>query len=94
MKKRKPVVSEPAPVQVYLSGDDRARLDRLTDALGASKADVLRHALRAFEQQQLDPAHHPLLQIAGIARDLGTDESYDPAAEHDRALAEGSSKSS
>lgn len=37
------------PVQVYLETSDRARLDRLTTRLGATKSDVLRRGLEALE---------------------------------------------
>ena len=37
------------PVQVYLSGPDQARLERLAQQLAASKSDVLRRGLEALE---------------------------------------------
>ena len=37
------------PVQVYLRGDEKARLDRLTEELDTSKSDVLRKGLEALE---------------------------------------------
>ncbi|MEX0692752.1 MAG: hypothetical protein WD043_13005 [Gemmatimonadales bacterium] len=37
------------PVQVYLDPGDRARLDRLTARLEATKSDVLRRGLAALE---------------------------------------------
>jgi hypothetical protein len=37
------------PVQVYLDPADRARLDRLTERLDATKSDVLRRGLEALE---------------------------------------------
>lgn len=57
MKKRRPAYSEsplgdPEPVQVYLSGPDRARLTRLTNELGISKSEVLRRGLEALEAQR------------------------------------------
>jgi hypothetical protein len=46
-RRRGPRVAE--PVQVYLETSDRARLDRLTTRLGATKSDVLRRGLEALE---------------------------------------------
>lgn len=46
-RRRAPRVAE--PVQVYLETSDRARLDRLTTRLGATKSDVLRRGLEALE---------------------------------------------
>jgi hypothetical protein len=37
------------PVQVYLDPADRARLERLTERLDATKSDVLRRGLEALE---------------------------------------------
>jgi hypothetical protein len=37
------------PVQVYLDPADRARLDRLTERLDATKSDVLRRGLEALD---------------------------------------------
>ena len=37
------------PVQVYLDRADRARLDRLTERLDATKSDVLRRGLEALD---------------------------------------------
>lgn len=82
-------LSETAPVQVYLDHEDRARLDRLTDQLSASKSAVLRRSLAALEQQLLDPVSHPALRIIGLVDDDdGTDGGNDAAVQHDRYLAE------
>ncbi len=77
------------PVQVYLDPPDRARLDRIAAQLAATKSDVLRRALKAFEQQLTDPSSHPALSIIGIAAGRGRRASarYDVAREHDRFLA-------
>jgi len=87
MKAKRGKVSEPMPVQVYLSGEDRVRLDRLAGHLDATKADVMRQALRALEERLRDPAGHPLLRLAGSARDRGPEGGPDPAVEHDRVIA-------
>jgi len=87
--KRSGRVSEASPVQVYLRPGERARLERLAAELKASRADVLRQGLEALERMVLDPAHHPLLKLAGVARSgRGADVEYDVAAEHDRYLAD------
>jgi len=75
------------PVQVYLDGPDRERLERLTSRLDATKSDVLRRGLQALEQQLSDPSGHPALRIAGIL-DLSRAGAIDAAREHDRVLAE------
>lgn len=90
-RKRAGRVSEPTPVQVYLAGDQRERLERLAERLELSKSDVLRQGLEALERQLTDPAYHPLLRIIGIAGDEGRDDhelGYSVAREHDRFLAE------
>ena len=90
-RKRKGRVSEAAPVQVYLAGHDRQRLEGLAERLGLSKSDVLRQGIQALERQVTDPRLHPALEIIGIAGDAGRDDSdlgYSSAVEHDRFLAE------
>ncbi len=77
------------PVQVYLDAPEQKRLDRLTEELDTTKSDVLRRGLEALEHQVFDPAHHPALQIIGIADvDQGPDCDFDVAREHDRYLAD------
>lgn len=86
--KRRRGVAE--PVQVYLDSAERARLERLTAQLDATKSDVLRQGLGALERQLTDPAAHPALRIIGIAAGYPRRPSagYDVAREHDRFLAE------
>ncbi len=74
------------PVQVYLDSAERARLERLTAQLDATKSDVLRQGLGALERQLTDPAAHPALRIIGIAAGYPRRSSagYDVAREHDR----------
>ena len=86
--KRRRGVAE--PVQVYLDSAERARLERLTAQLDATKSDVLRQGLGALERQLTDPASHPALRIIGIAAGYPRRPSvgYDVAREHDRFLAE------
>lgn len=88
-RKRTNRVSEAAPVQVYLAGPDRDRLERLAEQLGLTKSDVLRQGIEALERQTSNPAYHPLLSVIGIAtQQRGPDPGYDVAREHDRFLAE------
>lgn len=83
---RKPsVVRE--PVQVYLDGPDKERLERLTGQLDATKSDVLRRGLQALERQLADPSAHPALRIAGIL-DAPSAGGVDAARDHDLQLAE------
>lgn len=84
-KRRTAAVSE--PVQVYLDSRDRARLERLTERLRATKSAVLREALEALERQLTDVEHHPALEVIGIAAGPEIDDE-DPAREHDRLLAD------
>ena len=84
--KSKKRVGEPA--QVYLTEADQARLERLTQQLGASKSDVLRQGLEALELQHMEPLAHPALRLIGIAGDVAEPDNDDPAREHDRLLAE------
>lgn len=86
-KPRKPKrVGEPA--QVYLTDTDHARLERLTEQLGASKSDVLRRGLEALELQHLEPSAHPALRLIGLVDDAAGSDAIDIAREHDRVLAD------
>ena len=89
--KSKKRVGEPA--QVYLTEADQARLERLTQQLGASKSDVLRQGLEALELQHMEPLAHPALRLIGIAGDVAEPDNDDPAREHDRLLAEAEEES-
>lgn len=82
------------PVQVYLDGPQRRRLDRMAGQLGLTKSDVVRRGLEALERQLADPSDHPALRIIGIAAaETVADASYDVAREHDRYLAESEEES-
>jgi Arc/MetJ-type ribon-helix-helix transcriptional regulator len=82
------------PVQVYLDGGQRRRLEQLAGQLGLSKSDVVRRGLEALERQLADPAEHPALRIIGIAAaETTVDADYDVAREHDRYLTESERKS-
>jgi hypothetical protein len=88
-KPRPKRVSEAAPVQVFLSRDDRDVLDRLSTHLGLSKSDVLRRSLAALDRQVLDPATHPTLRLIGLVDDDGVQDGVDLARDHDAALVAG-----
>ena len=75
------------PAQVYLTESDRARLERLTVQLHASKSDVLRRGLEALELQHLEPSAHPALRLIGMVDDVIETDATDVAREHDRVLA-------
>ncbi len=82
------------PIQVYLDGGQRRRLEQLAAELGLSKSDVVRRGLEALERQIADPADHPALSIIGIASgETMKPAGYDVAREHDRFLAESELKS-
>ena len=84
MTKRR--VREALPVQVYLVGDERQRLDRLADHLDVSKSDVIRRGLLALEHELLSPSEHPALRLIGIAEDESTRGTVDAARDHDQVL--------
>ena len=90
-KKKPGRVAEAAPVQVYLKGYQRERLERLAERLGTTKSEVVRRGIEALDQQVTDPAQHPLLGFIGLAgegRDDYAELGYSVAREHDRFLAE------
>ncbi|MDH5643843.1 MAG: ribbon-helix-helix protein, CopG family [Gemmatimonadota bacterium] len=89
---RKKQVSEPVPVQVYLSSSEKARLDSLAEQLETSKSDILRKGIRAVERELTDPAAHPALRLIGLVPE-GKADAVDAAREHDRVLAEQEEKS-
>lgn len=43
------------PVRVYLTNSEMARLERLTEQMGANKSDVIRRGLEALEEQLTQP---------------------------------------
>lgn len=77
------------PVQVYLERGDRTILEHLAEHLSLSKSDVVRRGLAALERETFAPESHPVLRIVGmVAKESVRPETYDPAVEHDRYLAE------
>jgi Arc/MetJ-type ribon-helix-helix transcriptional regulator len=82
------------PLQVYLDGAQRRRLEQLAGELGLTKSDVVRRGLEALERQMGDPTEHPAIRIIGIASgESAKAADYDVAREHDRYLAESERKS-
>ena len=81
-------VREAAPIQVYLVGDERQRLDRLAGHLDASKSDVIRRGLLALERELLSPTEHPALRLIGIAEGEAARTQVDAARNHDDVLAD------
>ncbi len=65
------------PVQVYLDPADRARLDRLTARLGATKSDVMRRGLEALDgltrPRRARGSRTPLPTYAGRGLQAGVD---------------------
>lgn len=76
------------PVQVYLSGEALARLERLAGHLETTKSDVLRRGLEALEERTFDPAAHPVLGLIGLAEARPGSTPSDVARDHDRVLAD------
>jgi hypothetical protein len=76
------------PVQVYLSGEALARLERLAGHLETTKSDVLRRGLEALEERTFDPAAHPLLGLIGLAEASTGAKHSAVARDHDRILAD------
>jgi hypothetical protein len=57
-------MNKPAPVQVYLDGDDRGRLERLARRFGISMAETIRVALRRLAAESWGE-EDPLLRLGG-----------------------------
>lgn len=81
--RRKKTVRE--PIQVYLTTDERALLDRLARETGLSRAEILRRGLRNFAAEGSAGAS-PLLEFLASIR--GDDWPADMAERHDDYLGE------
>jgi hypothetical protein len=57
------------PIQVYLTGQERAELDRAAQELGVSRSEVLRRGVEAMRTRPL----------AGLLRDLAAEGYVAPA---------------
>ena len=85
MKKAR--VAEATPVQVYLTTQERHRLERLARQLDTTRSEVLRRGLKAVERELLSPLSHPALRIIGLVEaERAAPLEYDPATGHDRLL--------
>jgi hypothetical protein len=75
------------PVQAYLDRADAALLDELAERTSASKAEVIRQAIRRMAQD-LDLASRPGAGLGGLmgALDGAPDVPADLAARHDEYL--------
>jgi hypothetical protein len=86
-KRRPPSVRE--PIQVYLARPDRELLDRLAEASGLSRAEILRRGLRRVGAELL-AAQNPALQFLDevTSETWPADMPDDVAEQHDRHLTE------
>ena len=57
------------PIQVYLSSEERAELDRAAEELGVSRSEVLRRGVEAVRSRPL----------SGLLRDVAADGLVTPA---------------
>jgi len=73
------------PVQVYLTRDDKALLDRMSEETGLPRAEVLRRGLREFGLKRSGTS--PMLTLLSEQRDTDWSES-DAATDHDTVLAD------
>ncbi|MFQ5703051.1 MAG: hypothetical protein ACE5HT_03425 [Gemmatimonadales bacterium] len=85
-KQRKPKAkSVREPLQVYLTRDERAMLDRLSADTGLSRAEVLRRGMRSFAVHEA-PRRSPMLEFMLSIK--GADLPPDMGVNHDKYLAE------
>jgi hypothetical protein len=64
-KRRRPPASVREPIQVYLDRGERARLDRLAQQLGVSRAEVLRQALERFDHGETSAFYDGFAPLVG-----------------------------
>jgi hypothetical protein len=72
------------PIQVYLTSEERAELDRLAEAHSISRAEVLRRGIRSFalETRGVSPVLDLMFELKG------KDWPADLASNHDEHLAD------
>ncbi len=85
MVKKGPAKAVREPIQVYLTAEERAELDRLARANGISRAEVLRRGIRSFAVQTA-AGHSPVLDLMDELK--GEDWPADLASSHDDHLAD------
>jgi hypothetical protein len=77
------------PVQIYLTKQDRALLDRVAQAAGLSRAEVLRRGLRRFGAEVLAEESPVLTLLDEMAKEAWpATMPTDVAERHDEYLAE------
>lgn len=84
-RKRPRAVRE--PIQVYLDADERAILDRVAEATGLSRAEVLRRGLRTYAAEQ-SAGGSPMLEFMKWMERQDFDLPADLSERHDDYLAE------
>ena len=83
-RRRKPGRAVREPLQIYLTPDERALLDRVAQATGLSRAEVLRRGLKSFAVES-GAVRSPLFDL--ILESKGDDWPADIATRHDDYLA-------
>ncbi len=76
------------PIQVYLSSEDRALLDRVAKTSGLSRAEVLRQGIRRMSAAANDGEHPAVRHMREMAALDWGDGPNDMAERHDEYLAE------
>lgn len=66
---------------LYLPAPDVARLRELADRLGVTQAEVMRQALRAFEEQSVPKRDFALLALEGVRSRDGRSAADIPEAQ-------------
>ena len=72
------------PLQVYLTADERALLDRLAQETGLSRAEVLRRGLQSFARQAGRPS--PMMEFLEEMNATRDEGPSDMAERHDEYL--------
>lgn len=78
------------PIQVYLTDDERTRLERLAAELGVSRSEILRRGVDALGQPPADRGGGPLTALAkeGLVIPALVDRGVPPAGEPVARLAD------
>ena len=84
--KKPPRVRE--PIQVYLSPEDRAILDRVAKTAGVSRAEVLRRGIRRMSAEVNADEHPGIKAMRELAAGWPDDTPNDLGMRHDHYLDE------
>lgn len=84
LRKRPSAVRE--PLQVYLTREERALLDRVAHRAGLSRAEVLRRGLRRFGAEMLGQPHPGLAFLEAMTEGWPAATPGDVAERHDEYL--------